>query len=42
MTEATLRSFIASLELPAAAKQRLLTLTPASYVGLAERLSQLD
>ena len=35
-----MREFIASLELPADAKQRLLEMTPGSYVGLAERLAR--
>ncbi len=40
MTEATMRQFIGSLDLPAADKERLLALTPASYVGLAEQLAR--
>ncbi|WP_147652352.1 adenylosuccinate lyase [Vulcaniibacterium gelatinicum] len=40
ITEAAMREFIASLELPADAKQRLLAMTPASYTGLAERLAR--
>jgi adenylosuccinate lyase len=39
MTEATMRAFIASLDLPADAKQRLLDLTPATYIGLAAELA---
>ena len=39
MTEATMRQFIASLELPANDKERLLALSPASYIGLAEKLA---
>ncbi|MBS0193490.1 MAG: adenylosuccinate lyase [Proteobacteria bacterium] len=35
-----MRGFIASLELPADAKQRLLALSPASYTGLAARLAR--
>ena len=35
----SMRAFIQSLELPVAAKQRLLDLTPASYVGLAAQLA---
>ena len=35
----TLRAFIVALDLPEDAKQRLLALTPAGYVGLAERLA---
>lgn len=40
ITEASMREFIASLELPAADKQRLMNMTPGSYVGLAERLAR--
>ena len=36
----SMRAFIASLELPAADKQRLLDMTPARYTGLAERLAR--
>ncbi len=36
----TLRAFITTLDLPAADKQRLLTLTPAGYIGLAARLAR--
>ncbi len=39
ITRESLREFIASLELPADAKQRLLELTPASYTGLAAQLA---
>ena len=35
-----LQAFIDSLDLPAAARRRLLELTPATYVGLAERLAR--
>ena len=35
----SMRTFIASLDLPADAKQRLLDMTPGSYTGLAERLA---
>ena len=38
--EAAMRGFIAGLDLPADAKQRLLDLTPAAYTGLAERLAR--
>ncbi len=38
MDAATLRSFIESLDLPAADKKRLLHLTPATYIGLAAKL----
>jgi len=37
--EASMRAFIAGLELPADAKQRLLEMTPGSYTGLAGRLA---
>jgi adenylosuccinate lyase len=37
--ETSMRAFIASLELPADAKQRLLEMTPGSYTGLAGRLA---
>ncbi len=40
ITEASMREFIASLDLPAADKQRLLDMTPGSYTGLAERLAR--
>jgi adenylosuccinate lyase len=40
ITEASMREFIASLELPAADKQRLMDMTPGSYTGLAERLAR--
>jgi adenylosuccinate lyase len=40
ITEASMREFISSLELPAADKQRLMEMTPGSYTGLAERLAR--
>jgi adenylosuccinate lyase len=40
ITEASMRAFIASLELPDDAKQRLLEMTPSSYTGLAEQLAR--
>jgi adenylosuccinate lyase len=40
ITQDSMRSFISSLDLPADAKQRLLELTPGSYVGLAETLAK--
>ncbi|HET8831874.1 MAG TPA: adenylosuccinate lyase [Casimicrobiaceae bacterium] len=40
MTRESLRAFIETLELPADAKERLLALTPASYVGLAAPLAR--
>ncbi len=39
ITEASMREFIASLDLPAADKQRLLDMTPGSYTGLAAQLA---
>jgi adenylosuccinate lyase len=39
MDQATMRGFIDSLDLPAAVKQRLLQLTPGTYLGLAESLA---
>ena len=36
----SMRTFIADLDLPADAKQRLLDMTPGSYTGLAERLAK--
>jgi adenylosuccinate lyase len=35
-----MREFIDGLDLPADAKQRLLDLTPGSYIGLAEELAK--
>jgi adenylosuccinate lyase len=40
ITRETLQTFIASLALPAADKQRLLALTPAAYTGLAAELAR--
>ncbi len=40
ITQESMRAFITGLELPADAKQRLLELTPAGYVGLAEALAK--
>ena len=40
ITEASMRAFIAGLDLPADAKARLLSMTPGSYSGLAERLAR--
>lgn len=40
ITEQSMREFIGSLELPADAKQRLLDLTPGSYIGLADSLAR--
>jgi adenylosuccinate lyase len=36
----SMRGFISTLDLPADAKQHLLDMTPASYIGLAERLAR--
>jgi adenylosuccinate lyase len=38
--QAAMRDFIASLELPVAEKERLLQLTPRSYLGLAQELAR--
>jgi adenylosuccinate lyase len=40
ITRESMRTFISDLELPAEAKQRLLDLTPGSYIGLAESLAK--
>jgi adenylosuccinate lyase len=40
MTRESLREFIATLALPDDAKERLLALTPGTYVGLAETLAR--
>jgi adenylosuccinate lyase len=40
ITAESMRAFIAALELPEDAKQRLLAMTPGSYTGLAERLAR--
>jgi len=40
ITAAAMRKFVASLELPAAEKKRLLALTPAGYTGLAAQLAR--
>jgi len=40
INEQSMRGFIAALELPADAKQRLLDMTPGSYSGLAEKLAR--
>jgi len=39
ITRESMRAFIESLALPDDAKQRLLQLTPANYIGLATRLA---
>jgi adenylosuccinate lyase len=38
--EKAMREFIASLDLPADAKARLIAMTPSSYTGLAEKLAK--
>ncbi|MFD0738056.1 adenylosuccinate lyase [Lysobacter koreensis] len=40
INEQSMREFIAALELPADARQRLLDMTPGSYSGLAEQLAK--
>jgi len=40
ITRESMREFIVSLDLPTGAKQRLLELTPGSYIGLAEALAK--
>jgi adenylosuccinate lyase len=40
MTRETMQGFIAALKLPEAEKQRLLAMTPATYIGLAEALAR--
>ncbi len=40
ITRDSMREFIGGLELPADAKQRLLALTPGSYIGLADELAR--
>jgi len=40
ITRESMREFIAGLALPNADKQRLLALTPASYIGVAESLAK--
>jgi adenylosuccinate lyase len=40
ITEASMREFVESLDLPADARQRLRDLIPATYVGLAEELAR--
>jgi adenylosuccinate lyase len=36
----SMRAFIAALDLPAAEKERLLALSPASYIGKAAELAR--
>ncbi|MDQ7996832.1 MAG: adenylosuccinate lyase [Luteibacter sp.] len=40
ITKESMRAFIAGLDLPADAKQALAELTPASYIGLADKLAR--
>jgi adenylosuccinate lyase len=40
ITAESMREFIVGLDLPADAKQRLLDMTPGSYIGLADRLAR--
>ena len=40
ITQQTLRDFVAQLELPDEAKTRLLEMTPAVYIGLAQQLTE--
>ena len=42
VTKTLLHDFIASLDIPEDARQRLLELTPAGYIGLAEQLAKGD
>jgi len=41
ITEKTIREFVQGLELEEADKQRLLEMTPASYVGMAEKIAEM-
>ena len=40
--ESDMREFIAGLGLPAEVEERLLALTPATYIGLSERLARWE
>ncbi|MCY4018775.1 MAG: adenylosuccinate lyase [Chloroflexi bacterium] len=42
ISQSDIREFISTLDIPGADKMRLLTLTPATYIGLAEELAQYD
>ncbi len=42
MTQETMRAFIAYLELPADDKQRLLQMSPGTYIGLAVGLANTE
>jgi len=39
MNQTSIRDFIESLDMPAQAKQELLDMTPASYIGIADKLA---
>jgi adenylosuccinate lyase len=41
LTREDLQHFVRELDLPAEARQRLLALTPATYTGLAARLTSM-
>ena len=40
ITRESMRAFVGQLDLPAEDKQRLIEMTPASYIGLAQRLAR--
>jgi adenylosuccinate lyase len=40
ITRESIQEFITTLEIPAAEKERLLAMTPGSYVGLAAELAR--
>ena len=43
VTQATIHAFLETLDLPAADKARLIALSPATYIGIANQLvDQLD
>lgn len=42
MSQASIREFINTLDIPGPDKNRLLALTPATYIGLAKELAQYD
>jgi adenylosuccinate lyase len=42
MTRELMQGFVAKLELPAHEKERLLAMTPASYIGLAAALAERE
>ena len=41
MDKETIRAFVESLELPLADKERLLAMTPSSYIGIAPELARV-